>query len=164
VEHVTIPSALIAPLLRRDPEISGPRVRIRVLTTSTGFPVDGFVIGFNPEDEGASVCDERTGMIAGWWEAEVPLVVAEKIARMVESATSDELTRVQDELERHEAQVEENEGKSAEAYMPSFPASYRRVLSKARKPREMSPVLKVEFDRPGTPSEEDRAAKPKQRA
>jgi hypothetical protein len=164
VEHVTIPSALIAPLLRRDPEVSGPRVKVRVLTTSTGFPFEGHVIGFNPADEGAMIRDERTGMVAGYWDGELPLTHAEKLARMVEPATDDEVARVRDELERHEAQVEESEGKSSEPYQPSFPACYRRMLSKARKPREMSPVLKVEFDRPGTPSEEDRAAKPKQRA
>lgn len=162
MEHITIPSALIAPLLRRDPEVPGPRVRVRVLTTSTGFPFEGHVIGFNPADEGAMTRDDRTGMPAGWCEIDMPLVHAEKLSRMVESASDDEVARVRDELERHEAQVEESEGKSAEPYQPSYPACYRRMLSKARKPREMSPILRVEFERPS--ESDDKAGKARRAA
>lgn len=142
-----MPPELIAKLMQTDVrEVPGMRrmARVRVRTSSAGYPFGGRVIGFIPED-GTEV-DPIFGVKCGWWEGEIFEEDLPKLEALVEKATPEEIAIVMDDHERALAEVAEDDAdgeKYRRPYRPSVPAVYRDRLSRPRKARELSPILEV---------------------
>lgn len=110
-----------AKMLRKDVPLNEPRVKVRGESTSNGVIVREHVI-----DQGE-------------FEIEVYESDVAKLEALVETASADDLRRVQAELEYATEEAQKPEGGNPRPYLPSFAAAFREVMK-----RDMRPLRFVE--------------------